>query len=57
MATSSIKTNFIIKETKRVNAFADAVEASAKSNTQIDNVSAKRLSSSDIKCFMAKRGN
>lgn len=57
MATSSIKTNFVVKGTQKVTAFADAIESSAKSNTKIDKVSAKRLSSSDIQKIMTKRGS
>lgn len=56
MATSSITTNFIISGKRQVEAFANAVEASAQKSSSINFVSAKRLSSpDDIKSLMAKR--
>lgn len=56
MATSSITKNFVISGKEQIEAFADAIEASANNMTPLSPVSAKQIrGTEELKRLMKRR--
>lgn len=56
MATSSIKTNFVIKGEEQIEAFVEAFEASKDISVSVKKVSSKQVSEiNELKEIMRKR--